>query len=60
MVVPHHVSQYVSKMIHHLPGRRGIAGENGTTTLGSQFQLAAKKCFKSKSFIFYLEQILNY
>jgi len=60
MAVPHHISKYVSKMNHHLPGRRGIARGNGTTTLGSEVQVAAKKCFKSKSFIFCPEQILNY
>jgi hypothetical protein len=40
--MPHHISQYVSKMNHPLPGRRGIAGGNGAATLDTQVQVAAK------------------
>jgi len=42
MATPYHISQYVSKMNHPLPGRRGIAGGSGAATLGSQVQVAAK------------------
>jgi hypothetical protein len=62
MAMPHHISQYISKINRPLPGRRGIAGGSGVVQQpwAAKSKWQQNKCFISKSFIFCPEKILNY
>jgi hypothetical protein len=52
MTVPLHVSQYVTKMNHPLPGRRGIAGGEWCSNPGQPSPSGSKICVLNQQVLF--------